>query len=197
MNFDANLNAQRYGYEYIDNPLQIHELSFEAYYNRVGYRFQKAFYATLDKSVINNVMGNNSGDPFTVDFWVMFKSINNACVIGHEWYNGDFFIGTTTESDAPVKIHFATYRGSYGCDGPTPTVDYWHHVAVAREGSSLFCFFDGKKIGRLPISEHMLLASHSIDFNRQRDNDKSTDFVIDDFRISNIARWESDFDPSK
>ena len=39
---------------------------------------------------------------------------------------------------------------------------------------------------------------YNIDFNRQRDNDYNRgSFVIDDFRISDVARWMSDFEPPK
>ncbi len=37
----------------------------------------------------------------------------------------------------------------------------------------------------------------NIDFNRQRDGSNRASFVIDNFRISDVARWTSDFDPPK
>lgn len=41
------------------------------------------------------------------------------------------------------------------------------------------------------------LRYRNIDFNRQRDGSNRASFVIDNFRISDVARWTSDFDPPK
>lgn len=58
------------------------------------------------------------------------------------------------------------------------------------------CFCDGKLCASF-YSDTYSLRAKNIDLNRQRDGNNRGSFVIDDFRISNIARWDSDFEPPK
>jgi hypothetical protein len=133
------------------------------------------------------------GDPFTVDFWYKPLVIVNACSVGHEWYNGCFYFGIANDND--LCLHFSTHEGSYGIDTGSVIVGKWYHVAMARDiNNKLFCFIDGILVGQLPCRNYPL-RSYNIYFNRQMDGDNRGSFVIDNFRISDVARWVSDFTP--
>lgn len=133
------------------------------------------------------------GDPFTIDFWYKPLVVINACSVGHEWYNGIFYFGIANENG--LCLYFATYRGSYGINAGNVNVGKWYHVAMARDiNNKLFCFIDGILVGQLRCPSYSLRL-YNIDLNRQRDGSNRGSFVIDNFRISDVARWVSDFTP--
>lgn len=135
------------------------------------------------------------GDPFTIDFWYKPLVVINACSVGHEWYNGIFYFGIANENG--LCLYFATYRGSYGINAGNVNVGKWYHVAMARDiNNKLFCFIDGILVGQLLCPSYSLRL-YNIDLNRQRDGSNRGSFVIDNFRISDVARWTSNFDPPK
>lgn len=135
--------------------------------------------------------------PFTIDFWYRPMSDKNSCHVGHEWIDGLFFFGQAgTESDG-YGLYFATRRGSFG-KKIADMVSRWYHIAIVRKTNSrdVSCFCDGKLCASF-YSDTYSLRAKNIDLNRQRDGNNRGSFVIDDFRISNIARWDSDFEPPK
>lgn len=135
------------------------------------------------------------GDLFTIDFWYKPLAIIGGCAVGHEWYNGSFYFGIA--NDNGLCLYFASYRGSYGVNAGSVNVGKWYHVAIVRSLSDrLLCFIDGIFLGHLPYPTYSLRL-YNIDFNRQRDGSNRGSFVIDNFRISDVARWTSNFDPPK
>lgn len=135
------------------------------------------------------------GDLFTIDFWYKPLAVIDACSVGHEWYNGIFYFGIA--NDNGLCLYFASYRGLYRVNAGSVNVGKWYHVAIVRSLSDrLLCFIDGIFLGHLPCPTYSLRL-YNIDFNRQRDGSNRASFVIDNFRISDGARWMSDFDPPK
>ena len=86
--------------------------------------------------------------------------------------------------------------GSYGDRMADIFIGTWYHIAIVRVNGRLYGFVDGKLSVSLPCS-NISLRYRNIDFNRQRDGGHRAPFVIDNFRISDVARWTSDFDPPK
>lgn len=93
-------------------------------------------------------------------------------------------------------MFFATYRGAYGSKASDAIIGRWYHIAMVRVNHTLYGFVDGKRYVSFPCS-NISLRYCNIDFNRQRDGSNRESFVIDNFRISDVARWTSDFDPPK
>lgn len=135
------------------------------------------------------------GDPFTIDFWYKPLVVINACSVGHEWYNGIFYFGIAGDA-GDLGLFFATHRGAYGGKASDAIIGRWYHIAMVRVNYTLYGFVDGKRSVSFPCSNISLRYSN-IDFNRQRDGSNRASFVIDNFRISDVARWTSDFDPPK
>lgn len=93
-------------------------------------------------------------------------------------------------------MFFATQRGAHGGKASDAIIGRWYHIAMVRVNYTLYGFVDGKRSVSFPCSNISLRYSN-IDFNRQRDGSNRASFVIDNFRISDVARWTSDFDPPK
>lgn len=137
----------------------------------------------------------NDGDPFTIDFWYKPLAIIGGCSVGHEWFNGIFYFGIANDNGS--CLYFATYKGLFGINAGNVNVGRWYHVAMAKNiDNKLFCFINGILVGQLQCPRYSLRL-YDIDLNRQRDGSNRGSFVIDNFRISDVARWTSNFDPPK
>lgn len=77
------------------------------------------------------------------------------------------------------------------------TVGEWVHWAVVRSGTSLKSYKNGTLFSSQTLSGSILDGNVPMAIGMQRDADRKY-FIgyIDEFRISNIARWTDDFTPS-
>lgn len=197
MRFDNNFKVDGYPPPNIEDGLSIKGGEFTTYSTRTGYKYTNtsSSYGKIHTSSVLSPLYFHQGDPFTVDFWYKPLAIINACSVGHEWNNGCFYFGIA--NDGGLCLYFATYEGSRGINAGNVNVGKWCHVAMARDiNNKLFCFIDGILVGRLPCRDYSL-RSYNIDFNRQMDRDNRGSFVIDNFRISDVVRWVSNFEPPK
>lgn len=198
MRFDNNFEVDGYPSPNIEDGLEVKGGEFVTDSIRTGYKYTNMSnsYGMINTSSTLSPDLFGDGDLFTIDFWYKPLAVINACSVGHEWYSGSFYFGIA--NDNGLCLYFASYRGSYGVNAGSVNVGKWYHVAIVRSLSSrLLCFIDGIFLGHLPYPTYSLRL-YNIDFNRQRDNDNDRgSFVIDDFRISDVARWMSDFEPPK
>lgn len=179
----------------IEDGLSIKGGEFIKDSTRTGYKYTNTSdsYGMIDTSNVLSSIYFNDGDPFTIDFWYKPLVVINGCAVGHEWFSGIFYFGIA--DDNGLCLYFATYRGSYGINAGNVNVGKWYHVAMARDiNNKLFCFIDGILVGQLLCPSYSLRL-YNIDLNRQRDGSNRGSFVIDNFRISDVARWVSDFTP--
>lgn len=179
----------------IEDGLSIKGGEFIKDSTRTGYKYTNTSdsYGMIDTSNVLSSIYFNDGDPFTIDFWYKPLVVIGGCAVGHEWYNGSFYFGIA--NDNGLCLYFASYRGSYGVNAGSVNVGKWYHVAIVRSLSDrLLCFIDGIFLGHLPYPTYSLRL-YNIDLNRQRDGSNRGSFVIDNFRISDVARWVSDFTP--
>lgn len=197
MRFDNNFKVDGYPPPNIEDGLSIKGGEFATDLTRAGYKYTNTpdSYGMIDTSNVLSSIYFNDGDLFTIDFWYKPLAIIDGCAVGHEWYNGSFYFGIS--NDNGLYLYFASYRGSYGVNAGSVNVGKWYHVAIVRSLSDrLLCFIDGIFLGHLPYPTYSLRL-YNIDFNRQRDGSNRGSFVIDNFRISDVARWMSNFDPPK
>lgn len=197
MRFDNNFKVDGYPPPNIEDGLSIKGGEFATDLTRAGYKYTNTSdsYGMIDTSNVLSSIYFNDGDPFTIDFWYKPLAIIDGCAVGHEWLNGIFYFGIA--NDNGLCLYFATYRGLYGINAGNVNVGRWYHVAMARNiDNKLFCFINGILVGQLQCPSYSLRL-YNIDFNRQRDGSNRGSFVIDNFRISDVARWTSNFDPPK
>lgn len=197
MRFDNDFKVDGYPLPNIEDGLEIKGGEFVTDSIRTGYKYTNTSnsYGMINTSSTLSPDLFGDGDPFTIDFWYKPLAVINACVVGHEWYNGIFYFGIS-ETNGSLNLYFATYRGRYGNRVADIVIDKWYHIAMVRVNDRLYGFVDGKLSVSFPCS-NISLRYRNIDFNRQRDGGNRASFVIDNFRISDVARWTSDFDPPK
>ena len=197
MRFDNDFKVDGYPLPNIEDGLEIKGGEFVTDSIRTGYKYTNTFnsYGMINTSRTLSPDLFGDGDPFTIDFWYKPLAVIDACSVGHEWYDGIFYFGIAG-TNGSLNLYLATYRGLYGNRVADIVIGKWYHIAMVRVNDRLYGFVDGKLSVLFPCS-NISLRYKNIDFNRQRDGSNRASFVIDNFRISDVARWTSDFDPPK
>ncbi len=135
-----------------------------------------------------------SGD-FTIEFFVRHTNVTAAqkyITLGPS--GGD--ISTLMLID--LSTNFRLYiDGSNRLSGSAggPTINTWHHIAVVRNGTSIKCFLDGNEQLNYTQStpkDYSLNYTYPIGIN-QGLTIQSLYGYLDEFRISTVARYTSNF----
>ena len=137
-----------------------------------------------------------TGD-WTIDFWLRFN--NYATTTFPTMFNSGDTDGVWifyNNNAAALEIQVI---GSYVQNAWSPANGTWYHVAAVRKGNAVKSFIDGNQIGsdfdvsgkditgltsglKLGI-DSLLISSYALDG------------WMDEIRVSNIARWTSNFTP--
>ena len=153
----------------------------------------------LDRSWYANLLSTGY---FTIDFWIYPDEENESLLFGCSKAGdgirqcGSLFLyiykglGITFHADNALEPFISTYT--------YPTLKKWSHIAVVCHNWNVMIFIDGylKGEGRLKSS---FLPDYSLRLGGQNRRDGnplySIKSKIDEFRVSNIARWTSNFTP--
>lgn len=132
-----------------------------------------------------------NGD-FTIDFWINIKER----LSGKTWVC-PFHV---TNNGSRGLLLYLVSNITYLCDSSNNTSNTaistgtWHHIAVTRSGSSAKMYLNGS----------LLLSSTTASFNGNElsigydplsPGDTPLYGYIDEFRLSNVVRWDSNFTP--
>lgn len=133
-----------------------------------------------------------SGD-ITVDFWVNAESGGTEYPTPFVWYDGSKRRNYIHVADG--SIWFGQQESSYIEIEASPiSKNEWHHIALVRKGTAMYGFIDGILVGTETVS----YDSHDLLIIGVITNAKSSTWFkgyIDEFRVSNIARWAENFTP--
>ena len=142
---------------------------------------------------------------FTIEYWIRVGNFSNvstggsnaSIVAGHQSNNGDaqwWSFGPI--SDGNVKFYY--WSGSanqYTTSGVTLVTNTWYHLAFVKQTNSLKIYVDGVERGSGTISNTPQYST-SYPFILGSFNDVSFNGYLDEFRISNSARYTAGFTPS-
>lgn len=133
-----------------------------------------------------------AGNDFTVEFWVYSTTPNSAqftssCII--EGAKGVAMCG-----DVISYGNNSAHDTLFPMPGITPNV--WTHLSVVRKGTQFFFFLQGQLVKQVTVSSPITSTKFAIGA-RYGDGMYPTQvpIYIDEFRISNIARWTQSFTP--
>jgi len=148
------------------------------------------------------------GQTFTIEGWYKFEDISNQLWLMTKWDNNT---GMNQKSwrlwwnQSDSKLYFG-----YSDDGATdlafskswsPSVGTWYHIAVVRDNANLYFFVNGTQLG----TTENIGTTQLYDSDRQlvlggfhNNNVVSSRYlgVMDEIRISRVARWIANFTPS-
>lgn len=151
---------------------------------------------------------------FTVDFWIKIDAYNDngygnqtahpICVNGnHIWKNSLFGISGTNMTGFPagtilIEVETCLYSGNnvVSSSGSVIKLNTWHHICYTKNTNAITIFVDGKVV--LQIKNYIqnsasLNKMTLIRIMKAYELTYQTYGYIDEFRISNIARWTSNF----
>ncbi len=140
-----------------------------------------------------------SGD-FTVDFW--FRTTAG----GGQWANPLISYGSSTASTSSWKVYGGqplwgyVWQGStnYNVTATSTTDDgAWHHCALVRDGNTLRFFIDGTEEDTVDVTGVTNNDANSAVLTIGTDSAGTVyNGHIDEVRVSDTARWTTDFTPS-
>lgn len=142
---------------------------------------------------------------FTIDFWVRLSStsvvqtlVSKRAAAGgntspfHIIYNntGTRFEFYSTSNGSTNDIANGTSMG-------TGVINTWAHLAVVRSGNSFYLFKDGTQVGSTITNSSSLYSnSDTVRVGAQGNGTANPlNGYMDEVRISNVARWTSNFTP--
>ncbi|GMB01472.1 LamG-like jellyroll fold domain-containing protein [Pelosinus sp. IPA-1] len=146
---------------------------------------------------ITNDLQFGSSD-WTFETYAMFTSAGSIeWVINSYKDDGNYFGIVYVSGTLEFQI---TVNGKTYLMGATPNLklNQWYHLAFVRKESTLYGFVDGTLIGTLPYTGALPMGRSVVigtgGWSNTEAYDKCFfDGYVDEFRISNVARWTSDF----
>lgn len=140
-----------------------------------------------------------SGD-FTIDFWVRRAGTTDEFILGQcdasattstrSWYV-DFV------SNAPRSVVFTGTTAKVATSSTTISDTNWHHLAMVRNGNTLYIYVDGTNRGTVDVTGVTVNNSaNKPAIGRFGESANYFNGHIDEFRFSKgIARWTANFTP--
>ena len=138
--------------------------------------------------------------PFTIECWARADDTGKAYMWSQGQYTIELALGHDS-TDLALYLHGASSWTTF-FNGGEFTVNNWHHVAVVRDTSNVIkCYLNGTASGTTVTDSVSYAATSDVFFIGGEWASASTanytwDGYIDDFRISDFARYTSNFTPT-
>jgi len=127
------------------------------------------------------------------------------------WYRFNSAIGTQflldqRVSDATIiapTLYWSSFTLHYYTNGAnrisaswSPSTNIWYHVAVSRSGTSTRLFIDGTQVGSTYTDSNVYVQGGNVNIgNTHTQGTSQFKGHIDEYRISNVARYTANFTP--
>ena len=146
---------------------------------------------------------------FTIEMWAILTSYPTAhsglttfslfSQFADVPNNIDFYIGgaTATVIGCSYRVNNVSNSPSFGAAYKF-NLNTWYHIAFVSDGSKYYIFVNGKKICEyVPTTKLPLLNTKRACLGKSLIPSIEYDCIgyIDEFRISNVARWTDNFTP--
>ncbi|MHC1723034.1 MAG: LamG domain-containing protein [Aminipila sp.] len=157
-------------------------------------KFNNAMYVPYAISAVDATIPA-LGTTYTIDFWAKFYVYDNS--------KGPSFIEIYNTITNMWCLRLGTYQSNLSCQiydgtnsygGSVPfTLDVWNHYAVVADGLNLKFYVNGS----LVFTKNLVTCAGTFFrlFSDKYANQTYFQGAIDELRISNIARWVSNFTP--
>ncbi len=148
--------------------------------------------ATSYVSIPNNAVFNFGTGNFTIEMWIRIDANGDHQVLMSDAGEADWIIFYYNKSQWVVRL-----EGGAGIifSGGQMSADTWYHVALVRSGTDMKLFLNGTQVGSTGTSSANLQTSSAVIIGRSPTNPYvgTQTSYIDEVRLSNVARWTSNF----
>jgi len=154
-------------------------------------------------TVTPQTLFNFGTSDFTIDFWLKLNSLPASFGVVTTKLNGGnygpFFIGilATGVIDLWLSSAGAGWDVANGIAMGVATPGTWAHVALVRQGNSFYTFFNGLRTNAFVSSAALVSNTVPLAIGMASDGTANPPINghIDEYRVSNVARWTTDFVP--
>ena len=144
----------------------------------------------------------SGGSDWTIDFWVYIEEYNSyPSLFGEKQTNQNTIEGWCPAGTPAMYIQQGgTYQANFFGAENSVTLQTWHHLAFEHQGDVYRIYTDGV-LGGTPIESEISITtamSEKFAIGRFKNNGGSQFFLngaLDEFRVSNVARWGRNFTP--
>ena len=143
-----------------------------------------------------NAINESLYPDYTVDFWIKLKSGVRNGIMSKGNGGGSYSFDIMEESDGRIffGLQYGGTRGDAICYFTMPR-DQWVHLAIVRSQSRYWKVYVNGVYASGFTSTMVSGYYSSLMIGKYRDYGLYLNGMIDEFRISNIARWTSNFTP--
>lgn len=169
----------------------IYNRSITNYNTTIGNagKFDKCFDFSSGKriSLPDEVLVDRINDDWTIDFWVRLDSSKYGCPILSAWgYRTNILLSSN------YSTLFLFKGNSVEIGHFTTTPNAWQHIAITNKKNVTKIYLMGQLQGQGQTS---VAGKSSLYLNYKEDTNSYSNFLIDEFRVSDIVRWVSNFTP--
>lgn len=136
-------------------------------------------------------------DDFTIEFWIRLENLPSANIVmpldQRPGSNGAYPLIYITTSEEIVW--FVNSAARITTSTSSLSVDTWHHVAVVRSSGTTKIYIDGTQSGS-SWTDSTNYAAGRLRIGGNMNSVYSIDGHMDEFRVSNTARYTTSFTPS-
>ena len=164
-----------------------------------------AFDGTNDYLLIDDDSDLEFGaNDFTIDFW-FYPTAESRMGLWHSSYGADYSFGIDYHYQGTRNINiWASSNGSSwdlinadpggnGIGSTSLTLNAWNHIAIVRNGNTWMTFINGTKDIDITVSGTVIDKSASKIIGGWWDGSYDLNGYLDEYRVSNTARWISNF----
>ena len=150
-------------------------------------------YIRLDAASSDFAWGSGA---FTYEGWFRFNS-PPATVFFFDQRESATSIVAPTLYITSNTLHYYVSNANRISYSWTPTTDVWYHIAVSRSGTSTKLFLDGTQVGSTYTDSGSYVTAGPLNIaSTYGSNSSSFNGYVDEFRVSGVARYTSNFTPS-
>lgn len=172
-----------------------------------GSKSAMSFDGKSDK-VDGSTIVQTSGTQFTAEFWTNIPDLTKYDSASTDvrffdtyTYGGvslKIYNGFGGSSNRRMYFNLNTTGGSVtvtNCDISALSSNSWHHIAAVYNGTTMYVYIDGTSCGSAAQSGTVNITSQSLSIGASYDS-AYLGTIIDEFRISNTARYSANFTTS-
>jgi hypothetical protein len=145
--------------------------------------------------ISNHSVFDFQANDWTVDLWVRFNSLSSTSTFYDYSNHGGDYIFFEWKNTNLLQV-YGTTIGTLISEPWTPSLNTWYHIAYVRHGDNWMVFVDGIQKGTTKVNAVTITTKTLPVIGYNYSASPHHDGWMDEFRISNIARWTSNFTPS-